>query len=228
VKLGKYNNPVSLIYIIQFFSLVILFAFLITANQAFAGDMQEYQAIYDSVVKTLKQANSMEFDFTRILKSEYTGACDTSYGNVKIDGDNLSRVTIDNRIIITRSDTVWDYLSSHNQLTISLQEQTTIKELFISDYLGGYKVTGKDENATDLSLLLTSIGNPNKYQDVSIALIKSKQMESQMPKRISYRDESKRDIVWEFGEINLKTKFDQDIFTFKIPDKCRVVNLIER
>ncbi|MBD3234658.1 MAG: hypothetical protein GF315_13110 [candidate division Zixibacteria bacterium] len=205
---------------------VLLFVLCI-AHNALSEQNRDFQTTYDRMIEILEKAETMEFDFTRTIKSEYTGASDTASGTVKTKGDDLSRITIDDRIIVTRGDTIRDYLGSHNQLTISLSAQPVFKELFVSEYFGGFKVASGAKNSSGLILELSPVTSDRKYTEIRMILRWNKEISHYMPKSISYIDDMKRQVRWEFSIIDFDPDFGSETFVFQVPEGCRVVNLVE-
>ena len=213
---------------IKVFSLIIAVVVLSLwfGNQGICQSSQP-QAVCDKMVRILKQSQMMEFEFKRMVESTHTGACDSSSGNVKMQGDKFSRVTIDDRIIVTNNDTTFDYSGSHNQLTISMSGENQIQELFISGSLENYRVIAQNPSIVGVRFQLASTDERNEYQNVVLEAITNQQVSFYMPKSLSYTDGLERRIAWEFGPINFKPNFPPGTFEFKIPEGCRIVNLFE-
>ncbi len=216
------------LYISKFTAVISALLFVLCVADNVSGKQNtNYQATYDRMIEILENSEAMEFEFTRTINSDYTGASETSSGTVKTKGDNLSRIKIDDRIIITRGDTIWDYLGSHNQLTISLSDQPVVKELFISEYFGGFKAANGSKNSSGLFLELSPVTSDRKYTDIRMSLRWNKDVSCYTPKSILYIDDMKRQVGWEFGSIDFNPDFGSGTFIFQVPEGCRVVNLIE-
>gem|GEM_PF-3849063 len=193
-----------------------------------SGELSKGKKIYGRMESFLKGKPNMAFDFIRIIESPYTGECDSLRGSIKINRDGFARVDIDNRIIIERSDTLYDYSGDGNQLTISPGKRGMIKQLLLSEYLGGNKVVGWKDNGRWVEVSLEPTNDDNEYKDIRMIMMEQKGVSAYLPKKLHYIDGLGRRITWEFSKFNFAPSFNSETFTFSPPDGCRVVNLFER
>ncbi|MCP4634051.1 MAG: hypothetical protein GY855_14085 [candidate division Zixibacteria bacterium] len=183
------------------------------------------QAEYDKMISTLKSSEKMELSFIRILNSPYTGAADTSIGKASISGEQYSKIIIDDRVIIARQDTVYDYSAKPNQMMISLSSHSGgFKELFINEYFERYEAVVYVELYSDtVSFNLESKDEDDDYIDVVLIAIKSGG--SYLPVTLMFKDNLRRLVTWKFERIDLSPSFPTDLFKVKIPPDCRIVDL---
>ena len=194
------------------------------------ADTSGGQDVYNRMVKNISESRNLGFDFTRIMESSFTGGADTIHGNVKIKGEELSKISFDDRIIIAHGDTIYDYSGSYNQMTISLSGNGgNFRELLISEYFDGFEVTNHEVTESGIVLFdLDPLNDDKRYFNVQLKASSSKSDGVLLPVSISYTDEMKRRVSWEFSLMNLNPYFSDAVFKTAIPDGCRVVNMIKR
>jgi outer membrane lipoprotein-sorting protein len=112
-------------------------------------------------------------------------------------------------------------------MMISLSGQDGgFRELFISEYFDGYKVTEfSDLTADTVAFGLESNDEYNIYTDVILtATVSGKTF---LPVLLEYKDNLKRKVTWKFNRIDLSPSFSDSLFKVNIPEDCRVVKLTE-
>lgn len=205
---------------------IIFAAIMFTFQYAHAGDSSG-QGMYGQMVSGFKKADNLSFDFKRIIASPYTGEVDTASGYAMMVGDDYSRIGIDDRIVTARKDTIYDYAAGHNQMQVTLSDRSGgFKELFLRDYFEIYDAVDYKPIGADTYMFTLKSERPRTDRtNVSLIANESPEVNFLLPRNLSYTDELKRRITYEFDNIDFKPGLSEDSFKIDIPDDCRVVDM---